>query len=100
MGLQYYQWIKSAFFGIGFDRYNWFREDWSFIAVCDWDCLAQEYIDDIDCGDIESYQAFEKLIEGQKKGSIYIGIGKTPSIAMAKLEEILIKQHIEISRIT
>jgi len=98
MGLQYYEWIKSGYFGICNDRYNYFRKDWCFVAVADWDYDITEAVQELEDSDIPAYEAYQKIMKWSETNPDNIGFGKTPMLAMADLEGKLMKYHEGISQ--
>lgn len=88
MAIGFYEWLQGSGcdFSIGWNRYNQFRDGWTFLACAGWK-NERELVNALDGGDDEGISAAKELKEKAKEELVYIATDKDPGEALKKVIE-------------
>lgn len=92
-------WINCFRFSVGFNRYGYgCGHGFIVVAECSvYNDRVSSLVDDLDGGDMDSYNAFEKLETLKEDGQINMAFGVTPDIGMSILIDELRVEHLKMN---
>lgn len=89
--VEFKDWVSNFEFNVGWDRYS-YHGSWDFVVTAECsplDDTVKNLVSDLDGGDIEAYEALNKLTENK---NITMEWAETPDIAMNNVIKALRKE--------
>lgn len=88
-------WLSGVTFGVGQDRYGMYGGQ--FVAAADYDIEeADELVGELAGGDLDAFDARDKLEALQARGAAWIASGASPSEAIRQVEEQMRRYYFDV----